>query len=274
MFALTLLSFAMAAEPEIWHDDFLKASLHAKEQKKDLVIHFRADDSLDQALESPPVRERLKRFVCVRLPIDYEYKGEKMLQRAPLAAMLRKPGLCVVSRHDESLATHDQVISAHPHVGSDYRWAPSLGSREVCVILDLPARATQSQRAMIFAVTVHPDGPKSVLGSAHSGFLAHAEAHSGRQAAARNQHHANLGTVMGNLSAQVGGIGAASEIVSESWGNVVGGEHLLEACYSCVDAWRHSAGHWRSVMGQHRYFGYDICPAANGTWYATGIFAD
>lgn len=271
MLSLSLLAFALsAADPTAWHTDFLKASLLAKEQKKDLVIHFRADSALDNAFDSPEVRERLARFICVRLPMAYVYKGEKMIERDPLAAMMKKPGLCVVSRHDDSLPTHDSVISAHPIVGSDYRWAPTLGAREIGIALDLPIKATLSQRSMIFAITVHPDGPRSVYGSAHSGFLSHAGSHSDRQASMRNQHHADLGAVMRNI----GGVSGASEVVAESWGNVVGGEHVLEACYSCVDAWRHSAGHWRSIMSEHRYFGYDIARGANGTWYGTGIFGD
>jgi hypothetical protein len=140
----------------------------------------------------------------------------------------------------------------------------------MAIILDLPAKATLSQRSMIYAVTVHPDGPQSVNGSAHPAFLGHAEAHSGRQAALRNQHHANLLEAMRVLGGQVGGVGNASEVVAESWGN----ESVLEASYSCVDAWRCSTGHWSAVMGQHRYFGYDIAQGSDGKWYATGIFAD
>jgi len=68
-------------------------------------------------------------------------------------------------------------------------------------------------------------------------------------------------------------LGGASEVVAESWGRVVGGESVLEAAFSCVDAWRGSPGHWGSVSRQHRYYGYDICRGANGTWYACGIFA-
>jgi hypothetical protein len=271
---MTLTLIVSANDSTSWHSDFLTASLLAKEQKKDLIIHFRDNNALDDALESPEVRERLKRFVCVRLSLDYIYKNEKMIERAPLAAMQQRPGICIVSRHDESLTTHDQVISAHPLVGSHYRWVPSLGAKEIGAILDLPAQATLSQRSMIYAIAVHPDAPKSVQGSAHPAFLAHAEAHSGRQAAMQNQHHADLVATMRNLSGQVGGTGNASEVVAESWGRVVGGEVLLEACFSCVDAWRHSTGHWRSVMTEHRYFGYDIALAPNGTWYATGIFAD
>jgi hypothetical protein len=69
-------------------------------------------------------------------------------------------------------------------------------------------------------------------------------------------------------------MGSASEVVAESWGLVVGGENVLEAAFSCVDAWRQSSGHWGAVSRPQRYFGYDIARGGNGTWYATGIFAN
>jgi hypothetical protein len=270
---LPLLALTLAAgEPAVeWHSDFLKASLLAKAEHKDLVVHFRADDSLDRALDDPEVRKRLAKLVCVRLPMDYVYKGERMIDRYGFADMLGRPGVCVVSRHSEVLPTHDTVISAHPQVGSHYRWAPGLGSRELCIILDLPATATLSQRAMIYAVSVHPEQPRSVWGAAHPSFLAHASRHSARQASLRNQHHANLVAAMQQLGGEAGEfLHGGSEIVAESWG----GEGLLEACYACVDAWRHSSAHWGSLSRQRRYFGYDIAQGANGVWYATGIFCD
>jgi hypothetical protein len=262
---------APAVEPVVWHDDFLQASTAAKEQRKDLFVHFRADASLDAALDGPTVRQRLANFVCVRLPMDYVYKGERMISRWCFSDMMGRPGVCVVSRHDESLPTHDTVISAHPQAGSRYRWAPGLGAHELCVILDLPAHATLSQRSMVYAVSVHPERPRSVLGFAHPGFLGHAARHSARQASLRSQHHANLMAAIGQIQGQTGEyLRGGSEIVAESWG----GEGLMEACYSCVDAWRHSAGHWGSLSRQRRYYGYDIAQGPNGVWYATGIFTD
>src|SRR5262249_62347289 len=116
---------------------------------------------------------------------------------------------------------------------------------------------------------------RGVWSEVHAAFLSHAESHCARQAVAQRQHHANLGAAMQWLQSQTGvGLGGASEVVAESWGRVVGGENVLEASFSCVDAWRHSPGHWGAVSGAHRYFGYDIARGANDTWYATGIFAD
>jgi uncharacterized protein YkwD len=121
---------------------------------------------------------------------------------------------------------------------------------------------------------VHPEEPQSVYGKCHPAFLSHAEVHSRRQASTQSMHHANLGAVMGRLQGEVGGISGASEVVATSWGRVVGGENVLEAAYSAIDGWRHSPGHWRSVSGRQRYFGYDIAQGNNGTWYATGIFGN
>jgi hypothetical protein len=273
LFSLPILTLALAAtgEPTVWHSDFLTASLQAKEQRKDLMIHFRGDHSLDFALDDPEVRHRLERFVCVRLPIDYVYKGERMINRHCFSDMQGRPGICIVSRHDENLPTHDTVISAHPQVGSRYRWVPGLGTAEICRILDLPPTASLSQRAMIYAVSVHPERPRSIFGFPHGGFLGHAARHSARQAMMRNQHHANLVATMQQIGGQSGEyLAGGSEIVAQSWG----GEGLLEACYSCVDAWRHSSGHWGALSRQRRYFGYDIALGPDGVWYATGIFSD
>jgi hypothetical protein len=91
----------------------------------------------------------------------------------------------------------------------------------------------------------------------------------------RRQHHADIIASSRRLGGEVGeALGNASEVVAESWGMVVGGETVLEAAFSCVDAWRHSSGHWGAVSRPHRYFGYDIAQGGNGTWYATGIFSD
>ena len=72
------------SQPITWHAEFLKASLLAKEQKKDLVIHFRVDDKLDPTFKAPEVGAS-EAFRCVRLPIDYVYKGEKMIERAAVS---------------------------------------------------------------------------------------------------------------------------------------------------------------------------------------------
>jgi len=274
MLTVSLLSLVLSVPaqnaPLTWLKDYDQATARAVKEKKDLVIVFQEDGDLNDVLADKTIVQQLKkRFVCLRLPVDYQYEGKRLLDTPALSDMMGKPGLAIVSMHDDQLPTHWQVISAHPLAPSRYRWVPSFGVEQMQVVLDLPAKATLSQRSMIYAVSVHPEEPQSVYGECHPAFLGHAESHSRRQASMQSMHHANLGAVMGRL-----GVSGASEVVATSWGRVVGGENVLEACYSAIDGWRNSAGHWRSVSGRQRYFGYDIAQGNNGTWYATGIFGN
>jgi hypothetical protein len=279
MFTAAILSLALTvpaqASKTTWLADYDKATERAVKEKKDLFIVFQEDGDLDDVLRDAQVAEQLKRFVCLRLPTSYKYEGKRLLDYPALADMMGKAGMAIVSLHDDKLPTHWQVISAHPLVGSRYRWVPEYGVEQVKIILDLPAHATLSQRSMIYAVMVHPEQPQSVYGESAQAFLDHAQRHSQRQASMQNQHHADLIAAWNRMQSEMGAsLHGPSEVVAESWGTFVGGENVLEASFSCIDAWRHSSGHWSAVSGRHNYFGYDIARAANGTWYATGIFAN
>jgi hypothetical protein len=275
MLSLSLLALTLGTADLTSRVDYSAAFKRAVREHKDLVIHFRADDRLDDVLRHPDVRERLAGYVLLQVPADYQLRGEPLLNHPCLEDMWGRPGLAVISLHDKGLPSHEEVISAHPFLRSHYGWVPDYGLEEVKTILDLPAGATLTQRSMMYAIRVHPERPQSVYAEAHPAFLAHAERHSARQAALLNQHHADIIAASDWLRGEVGGpLGGESEVVAESWGRVVGGENVLEAAFSCVDAWRHSSGHWGAVSRPHRYFGYDLSRGANGTWYATGIFAD
>ncbi len=274
MFSLPILALVFAAATPSWHTDYDRATRQAIEEKKDLVIYFREDDRLDEVLGDSEVSEKLKQFVCLKLPASYQYQGQRLLDHPALREMMGRPGLVVVSYHDEDLPFYQEVVSVHPLVSSRYHWVPRYGVDEVSAILDLPPEASLTQRSMIYAIRVHPERPRSVYARLHQAFLNHAERHSQRQARMQNQHHADIIAAARVFESEVGRMLAPSEVVAESWGTFVGGENVLEAAFSCVDAWRHSSGHWGAVSRNHSYFGYDIARGANGTWYATGIFAD
>ncbi|MFO0968058.1 MAG: hypothetical protein U0793_21085 [Gemmataceae bacterium] len=268
-----LMSVAQPAAEPIWQEDYTKATDMAIEQKKDLVIYFRDKGELDTPLDNAEVKKQLGNFICLKLPVDYKVKDKALLEYSALEDMTGKPGLVVVSYHDKKLDTFATPISVHPVASSRYRWVPAYGAEQIKVTLNLPAHATLSQRSMIYAICVHPEAPQSVYCTCHPAFLAHACNHCARQAGAQRQHHADLASASNSLRGKVErGFSGAQEVVAESWGRFVGGENVLEASFSCIDAWRHSPGHWGAVAGRHTYFGYDIARAANGTWYATGIF--
>jgi hypothetical protein len=274
MFSLPILALVLTAANPVWHTDYDGATRLAIQEKKDQLIYFGDDERLNRVFQDAEVREKLQRFVCLKLPMDCQYDGKRLLDHPALSEMMGRPGLVVVSYHDDQLPFYQEVVSAHPLVGSRYSWVPSYGVEEAKIILDLPAEASLSQRSMIYAVRVHPERPRSVYARLHQALLNHAQRHSQRQARMQNQHHADIIAASHNFQSEVGQTLAASEVVAESWGSFVGGENVLEAAFSCIDAWRHSSGHWGAVSGYHSYFGYDIARGANGTWYATGIFAD
>ncbi len=275
MVPLTVLAlFITAAEPS-WQEDYAKATELAIQQKKDLLIHFRGEKNLDEQLNNEDVQKKLEKYVCLRVGVDYVFEGKKLLDYSSLSDMSGQPGLLIVSYHDKKLPSFAAVISAHPLTSSHYRWVPEYGVEQIKITLDLPATATLTQRSMIYAIRVHPEVPQSVYCTCHPAFLEHAQNHSLLQARQRRQHHADLIATSSTLQGKVGaGFSGASEVVAESWGRFVGGENVLEASFACVNAWRQSPGHWSAVSRRHTYFGYDISQADDGTWYATGIFAD
>jgi hypothetical protein len=274
MFGLCFPALVLAAVAPV-HSDYSVALRQAQREKKDLVIYFRPDDRFDHVLQDKEVKSHLSRYVFLQVPPTYKHQGRRLLDELALNEMMGQPGLVVVSTHDKDLPTYMEVISAHPFVGSQYGWVPEFGADQVQIVLDLPRRATLTQRSMIYAVRVHPERPRSVFGRVHWSLLAHAERHSARQASLRYQHHADIIAASARFQQESGiPLGVASEVVAESWGRVVGGENVLEAAFSCVDAWRHSSGHWSAVSRPCQYFAYDIARGSNGTWYATGIFSD
>ena len=125
---------------------------------------------------------RLQRFVCLQLPLGYEHQGQRLLDHSALSEMMGRPGLVVVSYHDDKLPFYQEAVSVHPFVRSHYHWVPEYGVNAVCTILDLPPEATLTQRSMIYAVSVHPERPRSILARLNAALFDHAQRHSRRQA--------------------------------------------------------------------------------------------
>lgn len=249
----------------------------ARERGLDLVIHFRGPHDW-VSIDSPEVQAALERFVYLEVPHDFPYGAGagRLIDHPAFREMQGYPGLCIVSLSRPQERFHGYVVSVHPFRSSRYRWVPRYGAREIQIILDMPP-GTLSQRSMLYAVRVHPERPQSVWsGTCHTAFLRHCERHSYEQARLCNQHHADIVAVGNRLRSEVGWFSTASEVVAESWGLIATNwgpeENVLEAAFSCVDAWRQSPGHWSAVAGSHRFYGYDICRSRSGIWYGTGVF--
>lgn len=148
----------------VWETDYATAMQQAERQKKMLLIHFYDDAKpgpsqpfTNQARDNKQVREKLAKFVLVRLPLDVTIssKGQpvRLLDHPSFAEMEKHQGLVVVDYANPSTDYYRYVVSTLPFKsGKYYRYNP----KHVAVLLDLPP-GTQTQRAMVFAVRIHPE---------------------------------------------------------------------------------------------------------------------
>jgi hypothetical protein len=255
------------------HTDYAKAMNEAAESHKMLFIYF-YDPQMTPArnafetltFSKLEIQEKLKRYVVAKLPTDAEVtvdgKAQKLLAHGAFAEMLGRPGIAVIDLCHERSDYYGHVVSTFPFTPGKYYRKEALS-----VILDLPP-GTLTQRTMIFAVRIHPEGPASTQGQFHTVLADEARSHADHQASIQVQGHHAWDTRFQRINAKLPDDVLAQEVVAESWPN----ENLVEACVDCVHSWRQSPGHWGAVRSRHPLFGYDIKRGRNGIWYATGIF--
>ena len=255
-----------------WETGYLHAMDVANRQQKMLLIFFRDPNDpqsqrfQSETLASAEVRQKLREFVCLSLPLDakvaMEGKDVVLLEHPTLREMLGRPGLAIADFAHAGPPLHGCVVSVFPLTGSMF-----YGPAEMKVILDLPP-GTLTQRTLIYAVRIHPERPASAQGRPDDRLLAEAESHSQYQARIGLQGHHGWGVRFPRIAAMLGC--SPREVCAESWP----GQNLIESAIECVRCWRLSSGHWNAVRACNRAFGYDMKLGANGVWYATGIFAD
>jgi hypothetical protein len=243
-----------------------------------LVIYFEGPKACtycrqfeSRTLSDAKIQQRLSDYVSVRLKataeITVDGKRIPLLGHPAFAEMLRRPGVAILDLRDEQSPHFHRVVSVLPF--STHRFATSSysGTRAFATLLDLPT-GTLTQRTMVFAVRMHPEGPASTQGNVDGALLGAAKSHSDHQATIGVQGHHNWESRFHQINAQLPSGLMAQEVVAESWP----GESLVEAAEDCVHSWRQSPGHWGAVRSRHPLFGYDIKRGRNGIWYATGIF--
>jgi hypothetical protein len=146
-------------------------------------------------------------------------------------------------------------------------WTDNYTPKQVDIIRNLPP-GTPTQRALIYAVRTHPEGPASTDGTFDPVLAKEAERHSLHQARIQLQGHHNWDRRFRRINAALPSGLTACEVCAESWP----GESLVEAAVECVNSWRQSPGHWAAVSVACPVYGYDMKLGRNGIWYATGIF--
>lgn len=272
---ITIPADELVAGPaaQVVHSNYEKATREAAEDRKMLFIYFhdtypspskRAFES--ETLTNVEIQEKLKRYVFLKLPRDARItvggKSIAVLEHPAFAEMRGRQGLAVIDFTRPEAEYYGHVVSTFPFTPGKYFRKEALS-----IVLDLPP-GTLTQRTMIYAVRIHPEGPKSTQGQFHNVLADAAKNHAQHQASILLQGHHSWDSRFHQINAQLPSGVLAQEVVAESWPN----ESLVEACIECVDSWRQSPGHWGAVRSRHSLFGYDIKLGRNGIWYATGIF--
>ncbi len=255
-----------------WHTDYGQALNEARSEGKMLLLHFcDPSDRLCEAFETdtltdPMIVSRLQDYVCAKLLLDTKISIDgdesKLLGHDVFQEMLGRPGVAILDYANREAPYHGSVVSTFPITDE-----LSYSAERMAVILDLPP-GTLTQRTLIYAVRIHPDGPLSTEGRIDVNLVMEAESHSRYQARIRLQGHHHWSTRFRRINANLPDGLMACEVAAESWP----GEKLVEAAIECVRCWRFSSGHWSAVSANHDFYGYDMKRGSNGIWYATGIF--
>ncbi len=259
-----------------WNDNYTDAWEEAEQSGKMMLIWFCGDqpnadrDELQKLIDrDASIQDQLGDYLLVKLSIDARLvtDGEsiRILDHESFTQMHGREGLAIIDLGDPSAETHGHVVSAFPIMKSKYY---QFRARYLPVILDLP-RGSITERTMIWAVRVHPERPASTEGDKSRTLADEARSHSRHQARILVQGHHQWESRFRRIIRRLGGRGAPTEVVAESWPN----QNMIDSCIDCVDSWRQSSGHWNAVAGEHSIYGYDIRRGSNGIWYGTGLFA-
>ncbi|MBI2825894.1 MAG: hypothetical protein HYX69_14510 [Planctomycetia bacterium] len=267
---------AASAAQLVWQANYGEGMRQAKEQERMLLIHFhdpgrpRETQRLDREIAERGLDSRLAEFVLLRLPLDARSTAEgqemPLLDHPAFAEMEKHEGIVMIDFASVGAEQYGYVVTTLPFAsGKYYRYRPE----HLAVVLDLPP-GTLTQRAMVFAVRIHPEAPASTKGDLDPHLVQEAKQHSRYQARIRLQGHHHWEYRFHRIGRLLPFGLRAQEVVAESWPQ----ENLMDAAVDCVHSWRQSPGHWGAVKSSQPRFAYDIERGANGIWYATGIFGN
>ena len=259
-----------------WHTNYAEAYRQAREERKMLLIFFRnearprvADFYERDILTNAELREPLAKVVRVVLPLDAvrpfqvpEIPDLKMLDHSSFKYMYGRQGIAMIDLTDPDSELHGHVVSAHPFTqGLHYT------VRGTKLVLNLP-KGSVTQRALIYAVRLHPAAPVSTTdGTCHSYLCKQARNSSSLMMAYGSVGHHDWGTRYSNIAATTGK--SAMEVAA-----MAGNTSLIEAATQLVDQWYGSPAHWQIMSAPASIFGYDLVHDSAGNWWGTGLFAN
>lgn len=259
-----------------WHTSYSAAYRKARAQRKMLFLMFRDDqkpriaDAYETSVLAHEDLERpLSNVVRVVLPLDTkrpfripEKLGLTLLSHAAFKYMYGRQGIAMIDLTDPESSLYGQVVSAHPFSqGLHYT------VRGTRIVLGLP-KGTVTQRALVYAVLLHPAAPLSTTdGKCHGYLCKMARHHSVLMANYESVGHHDWGTRYSEIASQTGK--SAQEVAAMS-----GNPTLVDAATEVVNQWYGSPAHWAIMSTPASIYGYDFVRAPSGNWYGTGIFAN
>jgi hypothetical protein len=269
-------------EPTVleWQPDYATAVQAGVAGKKMLLVVFTDANSersivpaIEKQLADPRNAKATAQHVLVKVPtnatISVNGRDSRVISHPSFSELHGGPGLAVIDYANEGTAHYKLVVNQLPFSsGKFYRFSTS----NVPTLLTLPS-GTLTQRSMIYAVRIHPEGPQSCCGTNNPVLAEEATSHSRHQASIGVQGHHNWDTRFQRIRGRLFGYGVQGmprEVVAESWPN----QNLMDSCVDCVHSWRQSDGHWSAVRAPQNQYAYDIRRGNNGIWYGTGIFSN
>lgn len=259
-----------------WHTDYSAAYHEAGEARKMLFIFFRddvhpriADFYEHDVLAHNDTHDALSKVVRVVVPLNIlcptcnpDETSVRMLAHDSFKYMYGRQGIAMIDLTGPDSELNRQVISAHPFTPGRYYTVH--GTKTV---LGLP-HGTVTQRALIYAVRIHPAAPLSTTdGKCHSYMCKMARESSALMAQYGSVGHHDWGNRYGSIAAQTGR--SASEVAAGA-----GNTNLIDAAMQVVDQWYGSPAHWGIMSAPAAIFGYDLVRDSAGNWWGTGVFAN
>lgn len=255
-----------------WNTDYSAAYQQARQEHKQLLIFFRdsnakhvADSYEKNVLASDSLWVPLSGYVRAVVPLDIQAptksageSSSRLVDDPAFEQLQRRQGIVTIDLSDRKSSPYGLVTAAHPFA-SGLHYSVSSTS----VVLGLP-RGTLTQRALIYALRMHPQGPQLANLGMSAYLCEQARQHSSVMAQVEQVGHHNWGNRFQTISGAVGH--GVNEVAASGNGGTI-----IDAAISCVAAWRSSPGHWSIITSNPLIYGYDLARGNSGQWYATGI---
>ncbi len=242
-----------------WLTDYKKARAQAERQNKMLLI---AVDSQEEAFAPKPESiPALLSYVLLRQQVDSKPPddGEPLIDCADFEPLRGAPGLIVYDFRNKDAPYYGEVVGVMPYkyLGPDPGnrvFGEKEREREFLVL----EPNTLSARTLTWAIRVSKGyGENTRLRSADGRscpvLMSWALKNSQLQCRYGCGHHAG-----GPMRSEIASPGP--------------GQDIVDGALNMVRIWRSSPPHYRSMVGYHRQFGYDMHARSQTYWYGTGRF--